>query len=226
MKKLALLLFGLSLYKNRNHVDYRTKIYSIDWRMSYDNYQEYIIEFFKSKGFEIDIYLVSNKLQEQDKQELLDKWKPKAYDFLDVNNDPSCRFKQRNEKIVRVIELCKESLVLYDNILITRFDLKFKIKFDKLPLDYNKFNSAFYITSNYMCDNFLFMTPKSLEVFYRNTIENMDLMGHSLKKYIEKEEPINYLFNMTKKTSLSYKIFYDMIKLHNYPKRNLKNWKL
>lgn len=226
MKKLALLLFGLSLYKNRNHVDYLTKIYNIDWRFSYDNYQEYIIEFFKRKGFNIDIYLVSNTLKEEDKQELLNKWKPKGYDFLDVNNDPSCRFRQRNEKIIRVIELCKESQLNYDNILITRFDLKFKIDFDKLPLDYNMFNSAFFITESLMCDNFLFMTPHSLEVFYRNTKQNKDLLGHKFKKHIEKEIPINFLFHLPDKTQLPYNIFYDLEKQHNYTKKNLKYWKL
>lgn len=226
MKKLALLLFGISLYKDRKHWAYHTKVYSIDWRLSYDNYQKYIIEFFKSKGFDIDIYLVSNTLEEADKQELLEKWKPKGYDFLDVNNDYTTRYIQRNEKIIRVIELCNESLIKYDNILLTRFDLKFKIDFDKLPFDYYMFNSAFYMNNNMMCDNFLFMTPKSLEVFYRITSENMDLIGHRLKRILEKEIPINFFFNCKElNCAITDNIFYDMIKLNNYS-QNLKYWKV
>ena len=226
MKKLALLLFGISLYKDRKHWKYHTKVYSIDWRLSYDNYQKYIIDFFRSKGFDIDIYLVSNTLEEADKQELLGKWKPKAYDFLDVNNDYTSRFRQRNEKIIRVIELCNESLIEYDNILITRFDLKFKIEFDKLPLDYSMFNSAFIIGNTEMCDNFLFMKPKSLELLYKLTCENMDLIGHRFKKKIEKEESINYLFDIKGTTmTLTYNVFYDLIKLNNYT-TNQKYWKV
>ncbi len=232
MKKLALLLFGISLYKDRKHWAYHTKVYSIDWRLSYDNYQKYIIDFFRSKGFDIDIYLVSNTLEEADKQELLEKWKPKAYDFLDVNNDYTCRCRQRNEKIIRVIELCKKSLIQYDNILITRFDLKFKLPFDKLPLDYSMFNSAFYMTKMEMCDNFLFMDSKSLEVFYNATCDNMELMGHRLKLIIEKQQPINYLFNVEdntlKKSRYNYlykNTLFDMIKLNNYTKNQIL-WKV
>ena len=51
----------------------------------------------------------------EDDMIVLEKWKPKAYDFLDVNNDYTTRYRQRSEKIIRVIELCNESQIEYDN---------------------------------------------------------------------------------------------------------------
>lgn len=82
--KLALLLFGISLEINK-HWQYGT-LYSVDYNNSYDNYQKYIFEYFTNKGYDIDVYISTNILFDKDKDELLNKYKPIKYSFIETKD--------------------------------------------------------------------------------------------------------------------------------------------
>ena len=72
--KLVLILFGISLEINR-YWQYGA-LYSVDYNNRYDNYQRYIFDYFKGKGYSIDVYISTNKLNsENDIAEIIDKYK-------------------------------------------------------------------------------------------------------------------------------------------------------
>jgi hypothetical protein len=54
MKKVALILFGISYEKNLNH--WTGANYIIDFRKSFENYKKYIYNYFNNLGYEIDTY--------------------------------------------------------------------------------------------------------------------------------------------------------------------------
>ena len=68
--KLALLLFGISLEINK-YWQYGT-LYSVDYNNSYENYQKYIFDYFKNKGYEIDVYISTNILSDINKEDLIE----------------------------------------------------------------------------------------------------------------------------------------------------------
>ena len=64
MSKIALLLFGISYLDNYQHWHPNKLIYNIDWKYSFENYQNFIIQYFQKKEYQVDIFLVSNKIDE------------------------------------------------------------------------------------------------------------------------------------------------------------------
>ena len=160
--KLALLLFGMSKCEYK-HWDKNT--YLIDYNNSYDNYKEYIYDFFEKKGYDIDVFFVTNVLDENDKIDICNKYKPVKCDFIenDTNHTVS-----RNKKIDRVIDLCLSHPVKYDLVLITRFDLHFKKKFDESNIKLDKFNLVSNLERPKMiCDNFYLFPYNCLRSFSR-----------------------------------------------------------
>ena len=83
MSKIALLLFGISYLDNYQHWHPNKLIYNIDWKDSFENYQNFIIQYFQKKGFQVDIFLVSNKIDALEQKKLLEAYKPIKYDFIE-----------------------------------------------------------------------------------------------------------------------------------------------
>lgn len=195
MKKLALILFGLSNGKIKH---WRGKVHLIDYKKSFDNYKKYIYDYFESIGYEIDIYLCTNKFQKKkDKEEFLDIYKPINYNFIkNIDNKKS----SRNTKILNAVKCCLDSKNQYDHCIITRFDLLFKKEFSKHNLNFNKLNLVSKLEKPYLvCDNFYFMPFSFLEKF-KNIIENnFSRSFHHLKRNFEiKFGEINYICNENK----------------------------
>ena len=68
--KLAVLFFGLSKCHYHHHSH---NIHFIDYEKSYENYKEFIFNYFKSKGYEIDVYFTTNRLDEEDTKSICKK---------------------------------------------------------------------------------------------------------------------------------------------------------
>jgi hypothetical protein len=133
--KLAILFFGMSKC-HYNYYKTSTK-YFIDYEKSYENYKKFIFEFFINRGYEIDVYFTTNLLDEEDTKTICEKYKPKKYKFMEnAGNINACR----NLKLINVINLCLESKITYDLILMTRFDLLFQKDFSESNIDFDKFN--------------------------------------------------------------------------------------
>lgn len=104
------------------------------------------------------------------KNNILNDYKPKSYKFVkNYNNIHS----SSNIKLKECIKLCLNSNIIYDNCLITRFDLLFKEKLTNL--NYNKINIVSELSKEegfVICDNFYFLPFKYLKQF--NNIIKID----------------------------------------------------
>ena len=203
MSKIALLLFGISYLDNYQHWHPNKLIYNINWKYSFENYQNFIIQYFQKKGFQVDIFLVSNKIDVLEQKKLLEAYKPIKYDFIENKENI---WSSRNRKVDRVIDLCLESNINYKMVCITRFDLQFQKNFNTCLIDENAFNIVSQLEKpELLCDNFYIIPYKYIHLFSKLVKSKLDDNFHKIKKNIEKISPINYLCNENVKiSSLSF----------------------
>lgn len=206
--KLALLLFGISLEINK-HWQYGTS-YSVDYNNSYENYQKYIFEYFKNKGYDIDVYISTNILPNIYKEDLLDKYKPVKCNFIETIEDD--RHLSKNIKIDDVVNLCINEGNEYDLILITRFDLLFQKDFSNSNIQFDKFNVVSILENpNYICDNFYLFPYKYLSEFSKIIKKNIRESHHFIKEDLENMEfPINYILD--ERTVVADLSFYKIVR--------------
>jgi len=72
-KKIALLLFGISYKENYQHFSGRKM--KIDYKNSLENYNKFIFEYYKKLGYEIDVFISTNK--HKNINNLIKDYKPK-----------------------------------------------------------------------------------------------------------------------------------------------------
>tara|TARA_B100000963_G_scaffold361971_1_gene401453 strand:+ start:1802 stop:3190 length:1389 start_codon:yes stop_codon:yes gene_type:complete len=184
--KIALLLYGISLDYNYNDSYINASEYN------FNNYNFFIIEPLKEKN-EIDTYLCTNDMSIHAKKYLLDTYKPKDY-FFENGNNVILSVVDRNIKVKKVIELCLNSKIEYDAIILTRFDLKFKKKITETNINYNKFNILGFLKLNErrainqnalndvptlaIEDNFVLFPFKYLESFLNIITKNINVLAH------------------------------------------------
>ena len=186
--KLALLLSGISLEINR-HWQYGT-LYSVDYNNSYENYQKYIFEYFTHKGYDIDVYISTNILPDNYKEDLLVKYKPVKCNFIENENDINL---SKKNKINDVINLCLKEGKEYDLILITQFDLLFQKDFANSNIQFDKFNIVSISNDpDYICNNFYLFPYKYLSEFFKIIKSS----SYLIKKDLESIDClINYIVN-------------------------------
>ena len=177
------------------------KKYFIDYEKSYENYQRYIFDYFRSKGYDIDVYFSTNVLYDKDRIKLCEKYKPVKCNFIE--NIPVINSKDnnysRNIKIDNVIDLCLESGITYDLVLITRFDLLFKKDFNESNIQLDKFNLVSILEEpDLICDNFYLFPYKYLGKFSIICKNNLNKSFHNIQNElynIINIENINYILN-------------------------------
>ena len=205
--KLALILFGISLEINR-YWQYGA-LYSVDYKNSYDNYQRYIFDYFKGKGYDIDVYISTNKLNSDDDiAEIIDKYKPVKYRIADDCEDYII---SRNKKLESAIDLCIEGGGEYDLVLITRFDLLFQKDFADSNIQFDKLNIVSVLERpNLICDNFYLFPHKYLKDFQQVIRKCANINHRNIKNDLEKIAPINYILNENR--DISELSFYKIAK--------------
>lgn len=207
--KIALLLFGMS-YCEYTHW-YSKKKLKINYMNSYDNYQNYIYKYFYDKGYDIDVYFTTNILSDEEKNNLIKKYKPVKYSFIKNKKN---KILSRNEKLVNVIELCLNNNIKYDLVLVTRFDLFFNKDFSKSNIILEKFNLVSVLeNNNLICDNFYLFPFYLLEKFYIIVKKNFKISHHLIKKDLEKINGtayINYILN--EKKIINQLTFYKIVR--------------
>ena len=214
--KLALILFGISLEINR-YWQYGA-LYSVDYKNSYDNYQRYIFDYFKGKGYDIDVYISTNKLNSDDDiAEIIDKYKPVKYLIADDNdNGEDGEYDKdyiisRNKKLESAIDLCIEGGGEYDLVLITRFDLLFQKDFADSNIHLDKINIVSVLgRPNLICDNFYLFPHKYLKNFQKVIRKCANINHRNIKNDLEKIAPINYILNENR--DISELSFYKIAK--------------
>ena len=205
--KLALILFGISLEINR-YWQYGA-LYSVDYKNSYDNYQRYIFDYFKGKGYDIDVYISTNNLNSDDDiAEIIDKYKPVKYRIADDCEDYII---SRNKKLESAIDLCIEGGGEYDLVLITRFDLLFQKDFADSNIQLDKINIVSVLDRpNLICDNFYLFPHKYLKDFQQVIRKCANIDNRNIKSDLEKIAPINYILNENR--DISELSFYKIAK--------------
>lgn len=197
--KCALLLFGMSICKYKH---WTNKMYQINYRDSYDNYQKYIYKYLNDKGYSIDVYFSTNISNDDEHKELIKKYKPIKYSF--IHNNINKRL-SRNKKLLNVVQLCLNNNIEYDLVLITRFDLLFQKEFEKSNIKLDKFNLVSILERNHLiCDNFYLFPFSKLKQFHELTKKNINRSFHYIKDDIEKidnKEFVNFILNEKKRIS-------------------------
>ena len=162
-KKLALLLFGISSKVEHFHQWSKGNV-KIDYKKSVENYKTFIFEYFENLGYEIDVFFATNEMDDDEKEKLLEIYKPVDYVFTKHNENWR---NGRNEKFRNVIDLCvKHKNNNYDHVLITRFDLQFQKKFQESDIQFEKFNLVSMLERDKLvCDNFYFFPIRMLDCF-------------------------------------------------------------
>ena len=191
--KLAVLLFGMS--KN-DYKHWNKSTFVIDYEKSCENYKHFIFDFFTRKGYDIDVYFTTNPLSETDKKQICERYKPVRHSF--VENEENF-VKSRNKKLDGVVDLCIESGITYDLILITRFDLLFQKEFDKSNIKLDSFNLVSILEKPHLiCDNFYLFPATYLEIFSSIVKKNLNTTFHMIQEELYAELPensVNYILN-------------------------------
>jgi len=208
--KLALLFFGMSKIE---YIHWRNQSkYTIDYEKSYENYKKFIFEFFESKGYDIDVYFTTNILSEVDKQKICKLYNPVECDFIENKNN---NIKSRNVKLDRVIDLCIDSGIAYDLILITRFDLLFKKDFETSNIKLDSFNLVSILERPCLiCDNFYLFPFRYLQPFSSMVKKNMDSNFHYIQEVLYNvinKSSVNYILNEGR--CIDYLSFYKIVRI-------------
>lgn len=220
--KIAILLFGISLDFQYN----RTTVNSV--LNNFENYKEKILDCYEED--DVDIYVCTNEMSKINKKRFLEVYKPKDYVFMEGKND-LMSLEKRNIKIKTVLELCSKSGIVYDNILLTRFDLHFYKKITDVNINYDKFNIPNLLpTINWSRarmqkttippnvtffseDNFYLFPYKYLNKFLNMISENQKMLGHLMTCYIydiireDDENPIRKIDRHPKNLNLTGKFY-------------------
>ena len=193
--KLAVLLSGMSKMENYIHHKGNRKV-TIDYEKSCENYEQYIFNYFKNIGYDIDVYFTTNMLDDQNKKKICEKYKPVKCNFMENKQK---KIISKNEKLVDVLNLCLDSNITYDLILITRFDLLFQKKFGESNINFNKINIVSALKQpQLICDNFYLFPYRYLKEFSDIIKENLNNPLHLLQEPLYRKfgtETVNYILN-------------------------------
>jgi hypothetical protein len=197
MKKIAILLRGIAYTKS--YSSFRGGNRHIDYTKCLESLHEYVIE-----NNQVDFYLHTWKTPELNIEELLDTYKPIAYQVdepITCENQKRTQYYSCNQSIQRVLKLFLDNSVDkdYDYIIITRYDLKFFYPFSKFNLEPN---TTYTMNRNQLTseDNFLVLSRDFIPK-YQLILHNYRFFSHH--KAIEKiinivptsiygDEPIKY----------------------------------
>ena len=194
-KKIALLLFGLSYKENYKH--HSGKKVLINYEESLKNYEKMIFKYYKNLGYEIDTFLATNF--NKNINNLLKKYKPKSnyIRHQEINNN----IISRNKYFLTTMKLCKEyaekNKIKYEFVIMTRFDLLFKIPFNEVKINYNTMNIVSILEHPALiCDNFYLFPFSYLDIFLQYVKSRIRTCAHLYKRNLERRfGNINYLMN-------------------------------
>lgn len=191
-KKIALILFGIS-YKDSNNPNEDPLKKEIDFRESYENYNEKIIKYFKNKGYEIDIFASTNTIPFNIKDDLKKYYNP----IIIIESDDDNPLLSRHIKLINGINSVLEYNNEYEFCILIRFDLNINDNFDNI--DINKINIISKLENPELIDDNIYIIPYSkLKQFYDvliDTAKKYNYFYHSMKHEFLKITDIHYIKN-------------------------------
>jgi hypothetical protein len=191
MKKLAVGLFGIHYIEGLNH--WCNWITTVDYSKTYINNKQYLYDDFESGGNILDFYsatYTSSKLED-----LKQDYKFRSLSIHAINNTVSNNwtesFIKRNRIFKRTVELILDSNIKdYDFVILTRYDMDFKLPVISLNMAFDKINLFYQAkwgdNQNLCDDNFYFMPYSKLQYFY-DQISKIDesICGHEYHLYFK-----------------------------------------
>jgi len=211
-KKIAICFFGLSKCKDAECR--RGRCMEIDhFKYNYENYQEKIFDYFLGKGYKIDVYFSTNDtMNDIENNKLINAYKPINCNFIDENLYPvvpnysgptPTKMASKHRKVENVLEMCLDSKIDYDLVLLTRFDLIFNDNFNESNIKLDKFNMVSELEHrDVICDNFYLFPFKYLREFleiakdFRTTLKGYHMMRGAIEKRLNTK--INMIKNERK----------------------------
>ena len=183
--KVAVGLFGIHYEPNLKHwmhwdinVDY-TEGYDLNNKILYNTFDAdfYSSTYFSTKTNQLitDFKFKSIRLQHIDNK---------------VENDIGNNWKKRNKRFKETIELILDSNIVYDYVILTRYDIEFIVNPFECNIDDDKINVACKMNSDsipYLIDdNFYLFSFSKLNYFY-DEIEKIDetIWAHNYHQYID-----------------------------------------
>jgi len=195
MKKIAICLFGVSYRESYLH--HTNNIYQINYEKSINNYKNFLFNYLDSKNFSYDIFFSTYSTEKDD--QLLEYLEPKKHTF--VKDHVSNRIQSRNSHFINSLQNClkysKNNDINYDYVLMTRFDLKFKIPFYDVDFDFETLNLVSILEKpHFVDDNFYLFPFDKAEQLLKLSIDKKKILFHFIKKELEEIfKKINFLKN-------------------------------
>jgi len=157
-------------------------------------------------------------LDEEDTKKICKNFEPIRYNFME---NKSTHNLSRNSKLINVINLCLETKINYDLVLMTRFDLLFQKDFSESNLNFDKFNLVSILEKpNLICDNFYLFPYQYLETFLNIAKNNLNCRFHDIKNELYdkiRPENINYILN--EHCNVDNLSFYKIVRTLVLPKK-------
>lgn len=203
-KKLAILIRGQSQNIFYSH----KKIKILDYKNFNNQYEDMIKKF--DTDYEIDIFMHTFKSKYLNENEIINYYKPKAYNITEsfISENTKCQSeigKNIYFSLKNVIELyfnfCTQESIKYDLILIMRFDW-----FPNDNIDLNKINSNYFNVYGvfeknkkiFSDDNILLTSHENLKE-YNNALEKCKKLKignlHFIVQYLDKSKIFDLLKN-------------------------------
>jgi hypothetical protein len=189
MTKIAVGLFGIHYLQDLNHWCFGKHM--VDYRKTYENCKNNI---YNLLGSDVSIDYFSATYDSAIYQELLKDYNFRRIQFNEVDNSTAIhddeKFIRRNKIFKKTIELMIDPEYDYDFALITRYDMRMKVKINSLSFDFDKVNVFYKAKWNgydeeLIDDNFYYMPYNKLQDFYNKMLtipEN--ITSHLWGKYL------------------------------------------
>lgn len=195
MPKIALLLFGISYTEQLNHWSGTTN--RVDFRDSVDNYKKYIYHYFENLGYSIDVFIATNHVSKEIRDNIIHHYHPKKITFHKNHDNKHI---SRNTKIINVMQnyfqYIRDTNVAYTACIITRFDLHFKIPFNRVRIDLSKINIVSQLeTPKLICDNFYIIPRHIVSNFLVVLQSKKNVSHHHILPLLTKFSSVNFMYN-------------------------------
>lgn len=207
--RVALCMFGLS-----HRMTYRHWIgvnYDISWKLSVDNYLTMILSPLRER-YEVDIFFVTEEHDKMD--ELLIDYPATDHAVLAAHTgDHNIG---RNLNIKRLLELVSHHQTSMDQtytmVIMTRFDLKWKIPITQLPYDLTSFNISGRLHKGRIDDNLYIFSGTNVDKLLQIVNDHLHNTAHNLEqlfiaafgsiKFLCETDPYHHLFDFVRRRSI------------------------
>lgn len=193
--RIALLLRGMAYCHEYIHPS--GKRLHIDYKKSIENYKEYLFE-----NNQVDVFYHTYYSDGFDIDDINREYKPKAYSISKDTELSKIPIVQKYQSCVNSLisvlnifnEYCMRKRAYYDYVILTRFDLLFKMHLKEFPLEKNKFMiSCMTENKKLMDDNFFIsdfpLFKKYLQVLCnRNNSKMLHFDYETMKELVGKEK--------------------------------------